>query len=210
MQIFISTYRLFQNIQKLSQIIWKWYFKYNFDVSAEIQINLRNACSAWPINKCNQWQQASNSSFLCSSNWKLSASNQLTYKHLGNFIESHSIGALKRTSIPLLFHSHSNAQLANDRAPLPIPAEKEKRNDSGGRSRVPSVCVGRSSNGMLIRLDTELLCMVAAVYQGAQPGRYLPVGSGHSTLIKVSSIRSVGRGNRSITRASVLSTLWFC
>lgn len=36
---------------------------------------------------------------------------------------------------------------------------------------------------------------------------YLPVGSGHSTLIKVSSMRSPGRGNRSITRTSALSTL---
>lgn len=36
---------------------------------------------------------------------------------------------------------------------------------------------------------------------------YLPVGSGHSTLIKVSSIRSAGWGNRSITRTSALSTL---
>lgn len=36
---------------------------------------------------------------------------------------------------------------------------------------------------------------------------YLPIGSGHSTLIKVSSIRSPGRGNRSITRTSALSTL---
>lgn len=36
---------------------------------------------------------------------------------------------------------------------------------------------------------------------------YLPVGSGHSTLIKVSSMRSAGWGNRSITRTSALSTL---
>lgn len=36
---------------------------------------------------------------------------------------------------------------------------------------------------------------------------YLPVGFDHSTLIKVSSIRSAGWGNRSITRTSALSTL---
>lgn len=43
---------------------------------------------------------------------------------------------------------------------------------------------------------------MAAVYQGAPltTGRHSPVGSGHSTLIKVSSIRSGGIGNRSITR----------
>lgn len=37
--------------------------------------------------------------------------------------------------------------------------------------------------------------------------RYLPVGSGHSTLIKVSSIRSDGIGNRSITRACIVHPL---
>lgn len=67
-------------------------------------------------------------------------------------------------------------------------------------------CSNPSRNGMLIRLDA--LCAVAAVYQGAHPCRYLPVGSGHSTLIKVSSIRSGGIGNRPITRASALSTPW--
>lgn len=66
-------------------------------------------------------------------------------------------------------------------------------------------CSNPSRNGMLIRLDA--LCAVAAVYQGAHPCRYLPVGSGHSTLIKVSSIRSGGIGNRPITRASALSPL---
>lgn len=37
--------------------------------------------------------------------------------------------------------------------------------------------------------------------------RYLPVGSGYSTLIKVSSIRSDGIGNRSITRACIVHPL---
>lgn len=47
-----------------------------------------------------------------------------------------------------------------------------------------------------------------STYRGAQPvGVYLPVESGHSTLIKVSSMRSAGWGNRSITRTSALSTL---
>lgn len=54
----------------------------------------------------------------------------------------------------------------------------------------------------------ESLCAAAAVYQGGAHPWYLAVGSGHSTLIKVSSIRSGGIGNRSITRASVLSTPW--
>lgn len=67
-------------------------------------------------------------------------------------------------------------------------------------------CSNPSRNGMLIRLDS--LCAVAAVYQGAHPCRCLPVGSAHSTLIKVSSIRSGGIGNRPITRASALSTPW--
>lgn len=48
----------------------------------------------------------------------------------------------------------------------------------------------------------ESLCAAAAVYQGGAHPWYLAVGSGHSTLIKVSSIRSGGIGNRSITRAS--------
>jgi len=46
-----------------------------------------------------------------------------------------------------------------------------------------------------------------STYRSAAGRVYLPVRFDHSTLIKVSSIRSAGWGNRSITRTSALSTL---
>jgi hypothetical protein len=58
-------------------------------------------------------------------------------------------------------------------------------------------------HGISLRVIRRRLIVACA----AGPALYLPIGSGHSTLIKVSSMRSAGWGNRSITRASALSTL---